>query len=139
MSTQPTTPSFEMPLLPLRDKELPPIIREVVSNAPTHRKLPAFVACLSPLCALATRIRLRYYYDGSRQSALLLQVIIEAPQSAGKQFAAAHYTAADASGNGDKHHPGYIAFQRLILRPCCSLRVVNGNGRQIGKLFQRFD
>lgn len=88
MSTQPTTPSSEMPLLPLRDKELPPIIREVVSNAPTHRKLPAFVACLSPLCALATRIRLRYYYDGSRQSALLLQVIIEAPQSAGKQFAA---------------------------------------------------
>ena len=39
---------------------------------------------------------------------------------AGKQFAAAHYTAADASGNGDKHHLGYIAFQRLILRPCCS-------------------
>ncbi|CSG30884.1 Uncharacterised protein [Shigella sonnei] len=58
---------------------------------------------------------------------------------AGKQFTAAHYTAADASGNGDKHHLGYIAFQRLILCPCCGLRVVNGNGRQIGKLFQRFD
>src|SRR5699024_2737660 len=29
---------------------------------------------------------------------------------AGKQFTAAHYTAADASGNGDKHHLGYIAF-----------------------------
>ena len=58
---------------------------------------------------------------------------------AGKQFAAAHYTAADASGNGDKHHLGYIAFQRLILRPRCGLRVVNGNGRQIGKLFQSFD
>lgn len=58
---------------------------------------------------------------------------------AGKQFAAAHYTAADASGNGDKDHIGYIAFQRLILCPCCGLRVVNGNGRQIGKLFQRFD
>lgn len=57
---------------------------------------------------------------------------------AGKQFAAAHYTAADASGNGDKDHIGYIAFQRLILRPA-GLRVVNGNGRQIGKLFQRFD
>ena len=58
---------------------------------------------------------------------------------AGKQFAAAHYTAANTSGNGDKHHIGYIAFQRLILRPRCGLRIVNGNGRQIGKLFQSFD
>lgn len=74
--------------LPLRDKDLPPIISEVVSNAPANRKLPSFVACLAPLCALATRIRLNYYYDGQRQSALLLQVIIEAPQSSGKQFAA---------------------------------------------------
>lgn len=73
--------------LPLRDKDLPPIIREVVSNAPANRKIASFVACLSPLCALATRIRLKYYYD-SRPSALLLQVIIEAPQSSGKQFAA---------------------------------------------------
>ena len=82
LNPQPST------LLPLRDKELPPIIREVVSCAPQNRKLPSFVACLAPLCALATRIRLNYYYDGQRQSALLLQVIIEAPQSSGKQFAA---------------------------------------------------
>ena len=74
--------------LPLRDRDLPPIIREIVSNAPLNRKLPSFVACLAPLCALATRVRLNYYYDGQRQSALLLQVIIEAPQSSGKQFAA---------------------------------------------------
>ncbi len=74
--------------LPLRDKDLPPIIREVVSNAPLNRKLPCFVACLAPLCALATRVRLKYYYDCQRVSALLLQVIIEAPQSCGKQFAA---------------------------------------------------
>ena len=82
LNPQPST------LLPLRDKDLPPIIREVVSCAPANRKLPSFVACLAPLCALATRIRLNYYYDGQRQSALLLQVIIEAPQSSGKQFAA---------------------------------------------------
>ena len=74
--------------LPLRDKDLPPIIREIVSNAPANRKLPSFVACLAPLCALATRIRLHYYYDGQRTSALLLQVVIEGPQSIGKQFAA---------------------------------------------------
>lgn len=73
--------------LPLRDKDLPALIREIVSNAPANRKIPSFIACLSPLCALATRVRLKYYYD-SRPSALLLQVIIEAPQSAGKQFAA---------------------------------------------------
>ena len=35
---------------PLRDKDLPPIIREVVSNAPQSRKIPSFIACLSPLC-----------------------------------------------------------------------------------------
>ena len=74
--------------LPWRDRDLPPIIREVVSNAPLNRKLPCFVACLAPLCALATRVRLKYYYDCQRVSALLLQVIIEAPQSCGKQFAA---------------------------------------------------
>ena len=82
----------ELPLkeqqLPLRDKDLPPIIREIVSNAPANRKLPSFVACLAPLCALATRIRLNYYYDGQRTSALLLQVVIEGPQSSGKQLAA---------------------------------------------------
>ena len=60
----------------------------MVSNAPDNRKLPSFIACLAPLCALATRIRLEYYYDGTRKSALLLQVVIEGPQSSGKQFAA---------------------------------------------------
>lgn len=78
-------PVFE---LPMADADLPPIIREVVRNAPLNRKLPAFIACLSPLCALATRVRLKYFYDGMRQSALLLQVVIEGPQSSGKQFAA---------------------------------------------------
>lgn len=80
--------SLKEATLPIRDKDLPPIIREVVTNAPANRKLPSFIACLAPLCALATRIRLNYFYDGTRQSALLLQVVIEAPQSSGKQFAA---------------------------------------------------
>lgn len=70
-----------------KDKDLPPIIREVVTNAPANRKVPAFVACLSPLCALSTRVRLNYYYD-TRPSALLLQVIIQGAQSSGKSFAA---------------------------------------------------
>lgn len=70
-----------------KDSELPPIIREIVTNAPKSRKLPAFVASLSPLCALCPRVRLHYYYD-SRPSALLLQVLIEGAQSSGKSFAA---------------------------------------------------
>ncbi|MGM9838186.1 MAG: hypothetical protein ACI30A_06840 [Paludibacteraceae bacterium] len=78
------------PLAKLRlpkDQDMPPIIREIVQNAPASRKLPAFVASLSPLCAMCPRVRLHYYYD-TRPSALLLQVIIEGAQSAGKSFAA---------------------------------------------------
>ena len=70
-----------------KDRDLPPVIREIVTNAPQNRKLPAFVACLSPLCAMCPRVRLHYYYD-SRPSALLLQVLIEGAQSSGKSFAA---------------------------------------------------
>ncbi len=70
-----------------KDKDLPPVIREIVSNAPLNRKLPAFVASLSPLCAMCPRVRLHYYYD-TRPSALLLQVLIEGAQSSGKSFAA---------------------------------------------------
>ena len=74
--------------LPIRDRDLPPIIREIVSNAPQSRKIPAFVATLSPLCAIASRIRVKYYHDTTRLHALLLQVIIEGAQSSGKSFAA---------------------------------------------------
>ena len=70
-----------------KDKDLPPVIREIVTNAPFSRKIPAFVASLSPLCALCPRVRLKYFYD-TRPSALLLQVLIEGAQSSGKSFAA---------------------------------------------------
>lgn len=73
---------------PVKDKELPPIVAQVVANAPANRKVPAFIACMAPLCALATRVRLHYHYDGQRPSALLLQVLIEGSQSVGKSFAA---------------------------------------------------
>ena len=38
-----------------KDKDLPPVIREIVSNAPQSRKIPAFVATLSPLRHVSTR------------------------------------------------------------------------------------
>ena len=70
-----------------KESEMPAVIREVMQNAPKNRKLAAFVACLSPLAALCPRVRLHYCYD-TRPSALLLQVLIEGAQSAGKSFAA---------------------------------------------------
>ena len=70
-----------------KDKDLPPVIREIVTNAPQNRKIPAFIASLSPLCAMCPRVRLHYFYD-TRPSALLLQVLIEGAQSSGKSFAA---------------------------------------------------
>ena len=79
---------YELFKLPLKEKDLPPLLRQIVTNAPANRKVPSFIACLAPLCALATRVRLKYHYDGERLSALLLHVIIEGPQSVGKSFAA---------------------------------------------------
>lgn len=70
-----------------KDADMPPIIREIMTNAPQIRKLPAFIASLSPLSAMCPRVRLHYFYD-TRPSALLLQVIIEGAQSSGKSFAA---------------------------------------------------
>lgn len=70
-----------------KDADMPPIIREIMMNAPQIRKLPAFVASLSPLSAMCPRVRLHYFYD-TRPSALLLQVLIEGAQSSGKSFAA---------------------------------------------------
>lgn len=71
-----------------KDKDLPPIIREIVTNAPFSRKTPSFIASLAPLCALASRLRVKYYHDTTRLHALLLQVVIEGAQSSGKSFAA---------------------------------------------------
>ena len=71
----------------IKDHELPPIMREIVENAPKNRKVAAFIATVSPLCAMSSRVRLKYYYD-TRLSALLLQVLIEGAQSSGKSFAA---------------------------------------------------
>ena len=83
------TPS-SMPLLklPFSDNLMPPIVRQIVTNAPESRKVAAMVAAMAPLCALAARVRARYYHDSSRLHALLLQVVIEGAQSAGKSFAA---------------------------------------------------
>lgn len=73
--------------LPLPIDQMPPIFRELLATAPRSRRLPVFIATMPMLMALATRVRLHYRYD-SRPSALLVQTIIEGPQSSGKSFAA---------------------------------------------------
>lgn len=69
------------------DRDLPPVIRELVQNAPPDFKIPTFFAAVTCLCALATRIRAYYTYDGLNEHALLLQCIICGEQSSGKSFA----------------------------------------------------
>lgn len=70
-----------------RDRDLPPVIRELVQNAPPDFKVPTFFAAVTCLCALATRVRVYYTYDGMNEHALLLQCIICGEQSSGKSFA----------------------------------------------------
>ena len=74
-----------IPKLPIREKDLPPIIRENVQVAPHNRKHAVMMAILPMLCVLATRVRLKYPFD-KRLHALLLQVLVEAPPSTGKGF-----------------------------------------------------
>ena len=53
MTNQPTTPETQAVetkelRLPIMEKDLPPIIRPIVRNAPACRKVPSFIACLAP-------------------------------------------------------------------------------------------
>lgn len=77
-----TTASVKLPC----DKQLPPVIRELVSNAPENFKMATFIACVAPLGCLATRLRFFYPFDQSPM-ACLLQTIICSEQSGGKSFA----------------------------------------------------
>lgn len=68
------------------DKELPPVIRELVTNAPAKFKMATFIASVAPLGCLATRLRFYYPFDQGPM-ACLLQTIICSEQSGGKSFA----------------------------------------------------
>lgn len=69
-----------------KDKDLPPVFRELVSNAPDNFKMATFIACCAPLGCLATRLRFFYPFDQGPM-ACLLQTIICSEQSGGKSFA----------------------------------------------------
>ena len=68
------------------DKALPPVIRELVTNAPDKFKMATFIASVAPLGCLATRLRFYYPFDQGPM-ACLLQTIICSEQSGGKSFA----------------------------------------------------
>lgn len=68
------------------DKALPPVIRELVTNAPDKFKMATFIASVAPLGCLATRLRFHYTFDQGPM-ACLLQTIICSDQSGGKSFA----------------------------------------------------
>lgn len=67
-------------------KDLPPVFRELVQNAPKKFKMATFIAATAPLATLATRLRFYYPFDQGAM-ACLLQIIICSEQSGGKSFA----------------------------------------------------
>lgn len=69
-----------------KDRDLPPVFRELVTNAPDNFKMATFIAACAPLACLATRLRFYYPFDQSPM-ACLLQTIICSEQSGGKSFA----------------------------------------------------
>lgn len=79
---QPKAPVISLP----KDKDLPPVFRELVTNAPDNFKMATFIACCAPLGCLATRLRFFYPFDQGPM-ACLLQTIICSEQSGGKSFA----------------------------------------------------
>lgn len=70
--------------LPYKEADFPIIMRQLLAASPSNRKVPIFISTLSPLGALATRLRVKYPYD-IMLHAILLQTIIEAPPSTGKR------------------------------------------------------
>ena len=50
-----------------KDKDEPPVIRELMQNAPESFKVPTFFAAATCLAGLATRIRA--YYNGRTEEA----------------------------------------------------------------------
>lgn len=67
-------------------RDLPPIFRELVMNAPKELQTLVFITAAPAIGTYATRLRLKYVYD-QMPSACLLQVIVCGDQSSGKSFA----------------------------------------------------
>lgn len=66
-------------------KDLPPVLRIYWEAAPESFRIPTILTALCCLCALGTRLRVKYVYD-LELHALLLQVIIVGNPGDGKSF-----------------------------------------------------
>ena len=69
----------------LYSEDLPPVLRIYYETAPESFRIPAILTAITCLCALGTRLRVRYVYD-IELHALLLQVIVVGNPGDGKSF-----------------------------------------------------
>ena len=73
------------PVATLLARDLPPALRVYYEIAPESFRIPAILTAITCLCALGTRLRVKYVYD-TELHALLLQVIVVGNPGDGKSF-----------------------------------------------------
>ena len=66
-------------------RDLPPVLRIYHEIAPESFRIPAILTAITCLCALSTRLRVKYVYD-TELHALLLQVVVVGNPGDGKSF-----------------------------------------------------
>ena len=69
----------------LTARDLPPALRVYYEIAPESFRIPAILTAITCLCALGTRLRVKYVYD-TELHALLLQVVVVGNPGDGKSF-----------------------------------------------------
>ena len=69
----------------LTARDLPPALRVYYEIAPETFRIPAILTAITCLCALGTRLRVKYVYD-TELHALLLQVVVVGNPGDGKSF-----------------------------------------------------
>lgn len=69
----------------LGSQDLPPALRVYYDIAPESFRIPSILAAITCLCALGTRLRVKYVYD-TELHALLLQVVVVGNPGDGKSF-----------------------------------------------------
>jgi len=69
----------------LKATDLPSVLRIYYEIAPESFRIPAILTAITCLCALSTRLRVKYVYD-TELHALLLQVIVVGNPGDGKSF-----------------------------------------------------
>ncbi len=69
----------------LLSRDLPPVLRIYYEIAPESFRIPTILTAITCLCALGTRLRVKYVYD-TELHALLLQVVVVGNPGDGKSF-----------------------------------------------------